>query len=150
MTKTLTIKKAENKGFTILRALQVLYMDGTEINKLEDIGRFMDDYHEKGEMVMMINEEALLFFKECFKNESLEYHVQELPVTYYKYGLRPIYEVEYPANLRRYYAYHWETGDFKEDETYRRKIFHDLSGDAEEVSHEEFVEYVKGLREKLV
>lgn len=68
---------------------------------------------------------------------------------YYKYGLRPIYSQEKPENIVRFYAFQWETGKFEEDFSYRRKIFHDLSGEAEEVKKEEFDAYVEELRKEI-
>jgi len=66
---------------------------------------------------------------------------------YYKYGLRPIYSEENPKNVIRFYAFQWETGEFEEDFSYRRKINHDLAGDREDLTKEEFDIYVKQLRE---
>lgn len=67
---------------------------------------------------------------------------------YYRYGLRPVYKEEKKAGIPRYYAYEWATGEFKEDMSYLLKISNDLSGDAEEISKEEFDLYVKKLKEE--
>ena len=66
---------------------------------------------------------------------------------YFKYGLRPIIE-EKEDKIRTYYAFQWETGEFKEDMTYFSKINHDLAGDREDLTKEEFDTYVKQLREE--
>ena len=67
---------------------------------------------------------------------------------YYKYGLRPIYSEEKTKGVVRFYAFQWETGEFKEDFSYRRKISHDLAGEKEDLTKEEFDTYVKQLREE--
>jgi hypothetical protein len=68
---------------------------------------------------------------------------------YYKYAIRPVYSEEKPIDVVRFYAYQWDSGEFKEDFSYSRKIFHDLSGEAEEVTKQEFDNYVEELRKKL-
>lgn len=66
---------------------------------------------------------------------------------YYKYGLRPIIE-EIEPEFSTFYAFQWETGDFKEDMTYASKIWHDPSGDVEEINKEEFEKYIKKLKKR--
>lgn len=67
---------------------------------------------------------------------------------FYKYGTRPIYSEENPKGIIRYYAYQWETGEFKEDMTYMRKIRFNFSGDKEDLTEEEFDAYVEKIRKK--
>ena len=67
---------------------------------------------------------------------------------YFKYGSRPIYSEEKPKGIVRFYAFQWDTGKFKEDFSYRGKIFHDLAGDREDLTKEEFDTYVKQKREE--
>ena len=67
---------------------------------------------------------------------------------YYKYGTRTIYSEEEPEGVVRYYAFQWETGDFEEDFSYRRKINHDLSGEKEELTETDFNLYVEKLKEE--
>jgi len=66
---------------------------------------------------------------------------------YYKYGTRPIIE-EIEPEFSTFYAYQWETGEFKEDMTYMRKIRFDFSGDREDLSEKEFNAYVEKLRKE--
>ena len=65
---------------------------------------------------------------------------------YYIYGSRPVFMEEKKEGIRRYYAFQWENGEFKEDMSYFRKINNDLSGDSEEVTQEEFEDYVSKLK----
>lgn len=67
---------------------------------------------------------------------------------FFKYGLRPIIE-EQNNGLKTYYAYQWTGGDFNEDMSYWLKINHDLSGDAEELTKQEFDAYIAELRKRL-
>lgn len=67
---------------------------------------------------------------------------------YFKYGSRPIYSEEKPKGIVRYYAFQWETGQFKEDFSYDRKINFDFSGDRQDLTKEEFDSYVKQKREE--
>lgn len=66
---------------------------------------------------------------------------------YYKYGLRPIIE-EVEIEFSTFYAFQWETGEFKEDMTYASKIWYDFSGDREELSEQEFNAYVEKLKKE--
>lgn len=45
-----------------------------------------------------------------------------------------------------YYAFQWETGDFKQDMRYFHEIKFDPSGDVEEVTKEAFDTYVEKLK----
>jgi hypothetical protein len=67
---------------------------------------------------------------------------------YFIYGVRPVYMEEKTKGIRRYYAFHWETGEFKEDMSYLRKITNDLSGDAIESTKAEFETYVLKLKKE--
>lgn len=67
---------------------------------------------------------------------------------YYIYGLKPIF-MEENDEIRTYFAFQWKTGEFVEDMRYYLKITHDLSGDAEEITKEEFDDYVAELRNKI-
>lgn len=67
---------------------------------------------------------------------------------YYKYGLRPVYSEENPKGVVRFYAFQWELGEFKEDFSYRRKIYHDISGDLEELSEADFKDYVNTIKKE--
>ncbi|WP_299883588.1 hypothetical protein [uncultured Lacinutrix sp.] len=66
---------------------------------------------------------------------------------YYKYGLRPIIE-EVETEYSTFYAFQWETGEFKEDMTYASKIWQDSSGDKEDLSESEFNEYVESIKKE--
>ncbi|GAB2829154.1 hypothetical protein [Ferruginibacter profundus] len=66
---------------------------------------------------------------------------------YYKYGLRPIIE-EIEPEFSTFYAFQWETGDFKEDMTYASKIWYDPSVDREDLTEEEFNSYVSKLKKE--
>ena len=65
---------------------------------------------------------------------------------YFKSGLRPVFQ-EIEKEYDTYYAFQWDTGEFKEDMEYGDKIDFDPSGDVEELTKEEFDAYVKKLRE---
>lgn len=67
---------------------------------------------------------------------------------YFTYGDRPVYKEEKVLGIPRYYAFQWETGEFKEDISYFRKITNDLSGDAEEVNESDFKKYVEKLKKE--
>ncbi len=67
---------------------------------------------------------------------------------FYKYGLRPVYSEESSKGIVRFYAYELETGEFKEDMTYMRKIVFDFSGDKEELSEQEFNTYIEKLKKE--
>ncbi len=67
---------------------------------------------------------------------------------YYKYGLRPIYSIENPKGVIRFYAFQWDTGEFKEDMTYLLKIYHDVSNDKEDLTKQEFDAYVLKLKKE--
>jgi len=64
---------------------------------------------------------------------------------FYKYGLRPIFE-EVEDRYSTFYAFQFDTGEFKEDMTYASKIWSDFSGDKEDLTEEEFNMYVEELR----
>ena len=66
---------------------------------------------------------------------------------YYKYGLRPIIE-EIEPEFSTFYAFQWDTGEFKEDMTYMRKIRFDFSGDREDMTESEFNVYVDKLKKE--
>ena len=66
---------------------------------------------------------------------------------YYKYGLRPIIE-EVESEFSTFFAFQWDTGEFKEDMTYASKIWHDFSGDSEDMSESEFNTYVDELKKE--
>ena len=67
---------------------------------------------------------------------------------YFKVGLRPVYYKE--ENDESFvFVFNWENGKFEDDFTYYKKIF---SGpemdDVEELSEQEFNEYVTKLRQE--
>lgn len=66
---------------------------------------------------------------------------------YYKYGLRPVYE-EKEEKYSTFYAFQWDTGEFKEDMTYLLKIYHDVSNDKEDLTKQEFDAYVLKLKKE--
>ena len=66
---------------------------------------------------------------------------------YYICGLRPVVE-EIEKEYKTYYAFQWDTGEFKEDMTYLRKISNDQSGETEKVSKEKFDDYVAKLKKE--
>lgn len=66
---------------------------------------------------------------------------------YYKYGLRPIIE-EIDKEISTFYAFQWDTGEFKQDMTYASKIWYDPSGDREDLSEKEFNDYVKKIKKE--
>ena len=70
-----------------------------------------------------------------------------MKINYYKYGLRPVYE-EKEENYSTFYAFQWDTGEFKEDMTYFLKIYHDVSNEREDLTKQEFEAYVKKLKEE--
>lgn len=61
---------------------------------------------------------------------------------YYKYATGPVYSEEKPKGVIRFYAFQMETEDF----TYMSKILHDLSGEAQEITQNEFEDYVNQLK----
>lgn len=66
---------------------------------------------------------------------------------FYKYGLRPIIE-EIEPEFSTFYAFQWETGEFKEDMTYASKIWFDSSGDKEDLTEAEFNIYVEKMKQE--
>lgn len=66
---------------------------------------------------------------------------------YYKYGLRPIIE-DIEPEFSTFYAFQWDTGEFKEDMTYASKIWFDFSGEKEDLSKQEFEIYVNSLKKE--
>ena len=70
-----------------------------------------------------------------------------MQTNYYIYGERPIIE-EVNDNYDVYYAYQWDTGEFKEDMTYGTKVSNDPSGDLRKMTKEEFDTYVKNLKKE--
>jgi len=68
-------------------------------------------------------------------------------IKYYKSGLRPIIR-EIHSDYEIYYAFQWKTGEFRQDMTYMHQIYFDLSGDVEELSKNEFEEYVSQLKKE--
>jgi len=67
---------------------------------------------------------------------------------YFKSGLRPVYqEIEKDHSI--FYAFQWDTGEFKENVRYNRQIRLDPDGDVEELTKEQFDAYVKDLRKEL-
>ena len=66
---------------------------------------------------------------------------------YYKSGFRPIIQ-EINKDYDIFYAFQWETGNFKKDMTYNHQINYDPDGDVEELTKSEFDVYVKQLREE--
>ena len=66
---------------------------------------------------------------------------------FYRYGTRPIIE-EIEPEFSTFYAFQWETGEFKEDMTYASKIWYDPSGDREDLTEQEFNAYVEKLRKE--
>ena len=64
---------------------------------------------------------------------------------FYIYGVRPIFE-KVEENYSTFYAFQFDTGEFKEDMTYASKIWSDFSGDAKEFTEEEFNAYVRELK----
>lgn len=66
---------------------------------------------------------------------------------YYISGLRPV-KGEIFADYEMYYAFQWETDDFKQDMRYNHQIHFDPSGDVEELSKEEFDKYVEKLKKE--
>jgi len=71
-----------------------------------------------------------------------------MEIKYYKSGLRPVYrEIEKDYSI--FYAFQWDTGEFKEDMTYNHQIRMDPDGDVEELTKEEFDNYVEQLRKEI-
>jgi hypothetical protein len=70
-----------------------------------------------------------------------------MKINYYKYGFRPVYE-EKEENYTTFYAFQWDTGEFKEDMTYFLKIYHDVSNEREDLTKQEFEAYVKKIKEE--
>ena len=66
---------------------------------------------------------------------------------YYKYGLRPIIE-EVEPEFSTFYAFQWDTGEFKEDMTYASKIWYDFSGETEELTESEFNTYLEKVKKE--
>lgn len=74
--KKIIITENENNGISILKALKALYMDGSEINSLEDIGYFMNKYREQGEIEIKVSENCLEIFDGYFKDDEITYKVK--------------------------------------------------------------------------
>lgn len=64
---------------------------------------------------------------------------------YYKSGLRPIIREIYD-DYEMYYSFQWDNGEFKQDMQYMYLIYNDPSGDVEEITLQEFDDYVKKLK----
>lgn len=66
---------------------------------------------------------------------------------FYKSGLRPVIR-EMFDDYEMYYAYQWNSGEFKQDMTYMHQIYFNPSGEVEELSKEEFDRYVANLKKE--
>jgi hypothetical protein len=66
---------------------------------------------------------------------------------FYKSGLRPVIR-EIFNDYEVYYAYQWNSGEFKQDMTYMHQIYFDPSGEVEELSKEDFEKYVANLKKE--
>jgi len=71
MNKKIVIKKSENQEVSILPVLKSLYMDGTEINSLDDIEVFNQKYKEDETIEIKLTDEALGIFNNYFANDEI-------------------------------------------------------------------------------
>lgn len=70
------IKKEKNIDFSIIVALKALYMEGSEINSIEDISRFKQIYNEYGIIEIEVNDKAIELFEGYFLNEELIFQIK--------------------------------------------------------------------------
>lgn len=63
-------------------------------------------------------------------------------------GLRPVKALKNPDGGLGIYAYNWDTKDFDRHPEYLSVIYFGSQDDVEEVTKEEFDQYVKTLQEK--
>lgn len=66
---------------------------------------------------------------------------------YYRCGLRPVIQ-EIEEEFDTFYAFQWNTGEFKEDMEYNHEINFDPSGEVEEINKKEFDAYVEKIRKE--
>lgn len=76
MDKKIIIREKDNQGISVLSTFKMLYSDGSEIESLEDIEKYMDRYREDGVVEIYLTEESIESINFISQNTKLKYVIE--------------------------------------------------------------------------